>query len=541
MTATTVRPATGRPLRPAGGPVSRAVVRQVRRGTAVVAVLTGALPAIVVVQYRGVAGALTGDSVAALAGNPAIRTLFGAPVALDDPGGFTVWRTGTVLCVLVGIWAALTATRVTRGEEEAGRADLLLAGRLTLRTLVSRQLAVLVVAAAVPGATAALGLLVTGAGTLGAVLFGAVVAGTGATGAALGVLAAQVFADRRSASGLAVAVLLGGLLARMVADGVPALLWLRWLTPFGLLEEVAPFAEDDPLGLAALAVLVALSVLAAGVLAHGRDVGSGRSRGRDRRVAPSRLLRSLPGLAVHRTRRALLGWGAGVGAYFVLIGVLTTAMVDFLRDNPVFARLAAQAGFPQLGSVEGYVSALFTLLAVPVGAFAAARVAATAHDETAGRFALLFGRPVPRTRWAVTEAVAVAVGVVLLASVAGLAAFLGATAVGAGLGPGSALAGALNIVPIALLCLGAALTALGWAPAAVLPLGTLPAAGGYLLLVLADTFDWPDAVRWWSPFAHVAPVPAVPADLAGAVGTCAVAVLLAAAGLAGYARRDLRG
>ncbi|MEK8110427.1 hypothetical protein NKG94_51120 [Micromonospora sp. M12] len=40
--------------------------------------------------------------MAALARNPAIRTLFGEPVALDQPGGFTVWRTGTVLAVLLG-------------------------------------------------------------------------------------------------------------------------------------------------------------------------------------------------------------------------------------------------------------------------------------------------------------------------------------------------------------------------------------------------------------------------------------------------------
>ena len=54
----------------------------------------------------------------------------------------------------------------------------------------------------------------------GAVLFGALVGGTGMAGAALGVLAAQLLAERRAASGLAVAVLLAGLLARMVADGV---------------------------------------------------------------------------------------------------------------------------------------------------------------------------------------------------------------------------------------------------------------------------------------------------------------------------------
>ncbi len=72
----------------------------------------------------------------------------------------------------------------------------------------------------------------------------------------------------------------------------------------------------------------------------------------------------------------------------------------------------------------------------------------------------------------------------------------------AGLGLGEALAGALSVVPAALLCLGVGLAALGWARSAVFALGVLPPASGFLLLVLADTFSWPGVVRWFSPFAH---------------------------------------
>jgi ABC-2 type transport system permease protein len=529
-----------RSARSAGGTVTAAVVRQVRRGTAIVAVLCGGLVAIVVVQYRGLEGAIGLSSLSALAENPAIRTLFGPPVALDDPGGFTVWRTGTVIAVLVGVWGALTATRVTRGEEEAGRWDLLLAGRIHLRSLVLRHLVVLLGAAAVIGAAVVAGLLLSGAEGTGAVLFGAAVAGTGMTGAAAGVLAAQLLPERRAASGLAVAVLIGGLLARMVADGVPALAWMQWATPFGLIGRTAPFAENRVFPLLVLAGLVAVPAVLAVALAPGRDVGSGRLSARDRRRARSRLLGSLTGLAVRRTSRPALGWGAGLAAYFLLIGVLATAMIDFLRENPVFARLAAQAGFAQLGSVEGYVASLFGVLAVPVGAFTASRVAAAAADETAGRLALLYSLPVGRARWAVTEAATVTVASVVLAGVAGLATWAGTAWVGAGLGAGDALAGALSVVPVALLCLGAALAALGWAPSAVIPIGVLPAVGGYLLLVLADTLRWPEWVRWWSPFAHLAPVPAAPMNVAGAAGAVAVAVLLGVVGIARYARRDLR-
>jgi ABC-2 type transport system permease protein len=535
--------ATTRPelMRSAGSAVTATAVRQAWRGTAIVALICAALVAVVVTQYRGLDGAFGTASLSALAENPAIRTLFGPPVALDDPGGFTVWRTGTVLAVLVGTWAVLMATRLTRGEEEAGRWDLLLSGRLTLRVLVVRTLVVALCAAALPGVAVGIAMVLTRTATTGSVLFAAAVCGVGTTGATLGVLTAQLLAERRAASGLATAVLLGGLLARMVADGVPALAWLHWLAPFGLMGRTSPYAEDRVLPLAVLAGLVALFAVLAVGLSTGRDVGSGRLRGRDHGRVPSRLMTSLPGLATHRTRRPVLTWGAGIAAYFLLIGLLATAMVDFLRENPLFAELAARAGLVHLGSVEGYVASIFALLAVPVGAFAASRVAASAHDETAGRMALLYSQPIGRTRWAFVECVAVTVGCVVLAGVAGLATWVGTAWVGAGLGLGDALAGALSVVPVALLCLGAAVAALGWAPQAVLALGVLPAAGGYLLLVLADSFRWPGWVRGLSPFDHLAAVPAESMDVAGALAMPALALLLAVLGGIGYARRDLRG
>jgi ABC-2 type transport system permease protein len=230
-----------------------------------------------------------------------------------------------------------------------------------------------------------------------------------------------------------------------------------------------------------------------------------------------------------------------VAAYFLLIGLLAGSMTDFLRDNPEFARLAASVGFARLASVQGYAASLFSLLAVPVGAYAAGRVAAAGADEAAGRLVLLYSRPVGRVRWAAWEAAVVAVGTVVVAAAAGLATWAGTTWVGAGLGLGEALSGALAVVPVALLCLGAALLALGRCPSAAMAVGVLPAAGGFLLLVLADSFGWPSWVRGLSPFAHLAAVPAEPVDVAGAAGLLAVAALLTLVGIAGYARRDLRG
>jgi ABC-2 type transport system permease protein len=530
------------PVRRPGPAVTFLAVRFLRWGTLIVAGVVAGMSAMVAMQYRSIYGdAYDASSLQALAGNPAIRVLFGRPVALDDPGGFTVWRVGWFVAVVVGVWSLLTATRITRGEEDAGRWELLLAGRVRLSRLVAGNLAVLVAALGLVGAALAAAMVAAGTQVTGSLLYGAAVALIGVGFAAVGALAAQLVPDRRAAAGLAAAVLGAGLLLRMVGDGAEGLGWLHWVSPFGLLALVQPYAADRVAPLLVLAVAGAALVAVAVAGTRGRDLGAGRVRVRDSHPARTLLLRSLPRFALWRVARPLAGWAAGLGAYFLLIGLLAASMNEFLRANPRFAELAAAAGFADLGTVEGYVASLFSLVAIPVGLFAASRVAADEADEEARRFTLLFAAPVARTRWATLQAGVVGVACVLLAVVAGLATWVGTSTVGAGLGLWPALAGVLNAVPVALLCLGAALLALGWLPRAVFPVGALPAVGGFLLQVLADSLGWPAWVRRLSPFTHLGSVPADPPDWPGTAGILAVFLVLGVVGALGYARRDLRG
>ena len=118
MTTATV---TGSPV--AAGPqlapgwvVARLVVRQLRRGAVLVALFCGGVSALVARQYQPIGELLDESGLRALAENPAIRILSGPPVALDDPGGFTVWRTGTAVSVLASVWIMLATIGITRGE-----------------------------------------------------------------------------------------------------------------------------------------------------------------------------------------------------------------------------------------------------------------------------------------------------------------------------------------------------------------------------------------------------------------------------------------
>jgi ABC-2 type transport system permease protein len=391
------------------------------------------------------------------------------------------------------------------------------------------------------GSALGLAFIVAGAGTRGALIYALGVTLAGMLFAAVGTFCAQLVDERRTASGIAAAVLGLVLLLRMVADGVERLAWLAWLTPFGLLAEAEPYAANRLTPLAVMAVMASavgsLAILAA---AH-RDAGSGFITGSSIRRGRFRLLRSVPGFAIRRVLPSAFGWAAGLCTYFLIVGLLARSLTEFLLANPRFADLAAQAGFPGLATVQGYVAALFALLAIPLGVFAASRLSHDAADEADGRLTAVFTRPLPRSHWALVQ-IGVTIGaVVMLAMASGAAAATGTALAGADLRLTEALAGSLNVVPVALLCLGAAQVAIGWAPHAVLALGAVPAVGGFLLTVLVDTFDWPNWLGRLSPFAHLASVPATAPNWAGAAGLIGVSVLLASLGIAGFGRRDLRG
>ncbi|PWR07253.1 polyketide antibiotic transporter [Micromonospora acroterricola] len=530
----TVRPAAGRA-------VTWLAVCQMRRGAGIVILLVAGMSAMVAITYASTVGdALDAAALAALAENPAIRTLFGEPVALNTSGGFTVWRTGTVLAVLVGVWGLLTATRITRGEEDAGRWDLLLAGRIPLTTIVIRHVTTVVAAVLLAGLATAGALIAAGTPPVGAALHGAGVALVGVFFAAAGTVAAQIVPARSAATGAAAALLGAGLLIRMIGDGIDALGWLRWLSPFGLMALSRPYDTNRVLPLVVLALAASALLATIPATTGHRDIRGGWLAPRTGRAPRLALLGSIPVFAVRRLLRPLAGWTAGIGAYYLLIGLLAVSMTDFLADNAQFADLAAQAGFAGLGSVEGYAAAMFGLLAIPVGIFTAVRIAATAADETDRRLTLLYAQPVTRLRLLATEAAVTASGAVILTANAGLATWAGATAVGAPLHLDAALAGAVNVVPVAVLCLGAAIFALGWLPRAVALIGALPAAGGFLLQVIVDSTGAPHWVSQLSPFAHLASVPDVPPDWAGIAGMVGIATVVTIIGAHGYQHRDLR-
>jgi ABC-2 type transport system permease protein len=528
------------PLAKASRAVGRLTVRQIRRGALIVAGVCAVMSAGVAAQYQTMfQGSIAESGLQALVENPAIRILFGPPVALDDAGGFTVWRTGLPVLALASVWILLAATRITRGEEDAGRWDLLLAGRLRTVDVVLRCLAAIAGSAVVISVAVSAGLMAAGTDITGAIVYAAAILGVALTFGTAAVLAAQIMPTRASAVGVTIFLLGAGLLVRMLADGVPHLAWAAWASPFGLASLAAPYADNRVLPLLVLGVFPLVFAVAGLVVARRRDVGSGLIAVASRRAPRSALLGSIGGFAVRRALRPTIGWAAGIAVYFLLVGALIASILEFFDKNPRFAELAGAAGFGGLDSANGFAAALFSLLAIPTGLYAATRLAAMVADENARRWTPLFSAPVSRLRLMGTEIATTTVGVLLLHAAAGLAIWAGSTITGAPLGIGDALAGALNTAPIAWLSVGAAALASGWLPSAVGAIGALPVAGGFLLNVITQSAGGPAWVANLSPFVHLAAVPNSPPDWVAIVAMTVIGAVLATLGLLGYSRRDL--
>jgi ABC-2 type transport system permease protein len=539
MTAATLSdsPVAAGPQLAPGRAVSRLAVRQLRGGAVVVALICGGMSALVASQYRPIADLLDESGLHAFAENPALRILLGPPVALDDPGGFTVWRTGPTVSVLASVWTMLAATRITRGEEDGRRWDLLLAGRLRMADVVARCLATLVGSATLIGVAVAAGLLAARTELTGAVIHAAGIMCVALTFATTALLAAQVMSRRASATGLTVAALGVGLMLRMIADGSHQLAWLAWATPFGLTARAAPYADNR---IVPLIVLGAFPIVLAGAAlfaARHRDLGNGIVVVPDSHPPRTRMLHSIGGFALRRTGRITLGWATGIAAYFLLVGALLASILELLQTNPRFAELAAAAGVTV--SVNVFAAALFSVLPIPTGLYAAMRLAAMVADEKAGRWTLLFAQPISRVRLVSTEIMVTVGGVVALHCSAAVAVWSGAKITGAPLQLSDSLAGALNSVPVALLAAGAAAVGVGWLPSAAFAIGALPVVGGFLVNVILQTTKAPGWVVNLSPWKHLAAVPDTPPNWAGTTIFLLIGAILTAVGVYGYVQRDL--
>jgi ABC-2 type transport system permease protein len=518
-------------------------IRMVRRGALLLAAAAGGYMLLEVASFkRTYPNGVSAEQFSIFADNPAARMLQGVPRGLDTAGGFAVWDGGWVLELVLGVWAVLVVTRLLRGEEEEGRAELLLVGPARARHLTVLTLLVVFACSLVTGAAVTAALLSTGSELIGSAMFGVGLAGFAATFAGVAAVTSQIFNVRRRAAGFAAAVMAGSYLLRTVANSTDARAWLGWLTPFGWLDRLAPFGDPQPWALLVLIVVPALLLVAAAQLRNRRDTGGALLTVSDSRRPRMRGLGGPDRFAWRTNRPVLTGWILGLGAYAFVLGALVTTMIDFLARDANYQRTLADLGLEVALTVDGFVGVMGVTLGVGFALYAAWRIGAVRSEEESGRADNLLTRPLTRSRWLLGHAGLTVLGAALLTVLTGLAMWAGATVSGSDqLTVVASLHAVLNSASVVVLITGIALLTFGVLPRLTVVVPVAVTVIGYVLTLLGPALSWPGWIIDLSPFSHLAYVPAQPFAATSAIVMALIGCTAAIGGVAAFSRRDIVG
>jgi ABC-2 type transport system permease protein len=471
--------------------------------------------------------------------NSSLRMFYGVPHTLLTTSGYTEWRVGGFLAIVVSVFGLLAAVRTTRSEEESGRLEVVLAACVTRGDAFAAAVTAAVVSLAIVAAAtfAALALCRIPAG--GAALLALSLAATGLVFIGVGALAGQIAATRRGAYTMAVLALGVAFTLRVAADTGNGLGWLRWTTPLGWAEEIRPLTAARPAVMVLPLAAASLLVLAAWLAARERDLGSALLRGSDSSRPRLALLGSVGGQALRDEAPALAAWVTGAGLFALVVGSLSGSVAGAL--TPSVRRQLAQLGASNVATPSGFLAFYFVFFVLAVSLLFCAQVASARHEEAESRLETLLALPVARKRW-LGDRLAIAIaGGTAMAIVSGVLAWAGARANGVHVALGGTIEAGLNILPAGLLFLGLATLVYGLFPRA-------GAGAGYAIVGAAFLWDLvgglTGAPRWLlelTPFHHVGLVPIAPYPATAAAVMTLLGAAAAVAGMWAFGRRDLAG
>jgi len=476
--------------------------------------------------------------------NAGISALVGPAHELQTVAGFTVWKCLAVLAVVGAVWGLLTGTRLLRGEEDAGRWELLLAGQTTRRSAAAQALAGLACGVAALWTVTAVITVVVGRSSkvdisAGGALFLAVsVVAAAVMFLAVGALASQLAATRRQASAYAGAVLGVSYALRMVADSGTGLGWLRWASPLGWIEQLQPLTGPHPLALLPIAGLTAVLGLCTVRLAGARDLRGSTFPDRASSVAHTRLVFGPSGLNVRLMRPSVAGWGAGIAAYGLVLGLVAKSAGSAISSSSSLTRALSRLG--AIGA-EAYLGVAFLLMAVLVAFVAAGQISATRAEEAEGRLDHLLVRPVSRSSWLAGRLVVATIVVLAGGLIAGVFTWLGAASQDTGMSFASVLDAGLNVVPPAFCILGIGAFVFGVWPRAsgVATYGVL--VWSFLVELVGGIVGLNHWVLDTSVFHQMSAAPAVSPNWTTGGALLALGAMAAVAGGTAFSHRDLKG
>jgi ABC-2 type transport system permease protein len=470
------------------------------------------------------AAAVAGGSLYAINGKvEGINSLGGV---IQDEFGFV----SSLLCPLVGI--ALVA-RLTRGEEESGRLELLGSRSVHRRSVPLAAMAATSMALVAAAIGMSLSMIVAGVPPARGIVYALSLSALSFVFAGVAVLAAQLVLHSRGVYMIGFGVLLVAYLLRGVGDVSDN--WLVWLSPLGWQEKVAAFGPVRVWALLLpLAVGSMLTVLAAH-LAEGRDVGSSIWSGGAGPAHAGPTLRKPFGTAAWLQRSSIIGWTIGAVTFTAMFGALAKETISAIRDNPSLADALGAHGHPE----DGFLAMTLLYIAILASVFVAQVIATLNREDRAGHVEAVLAGPIDRTRWlAANMAVVVAGLITVVAASTVVFGLVAAASLGDPGRIGELLTAGFAYLPAELLVGAIALAAFGAAPR-LYGLVWLVVAGSSAIAFLGPGLALNRWILDLAPTTHVGFPPDGNVDATGIVVMLVLAAVFTIVGFVGFRRRGV--
>lgn len=475
------------------------------------------------------------DSYArALGSGRALEAINGHVYGISTLGGVIANEFGFIASFAVPLMGISLITRATRRDEEAGRLEMLLAGRIGRAAPMLSAMLVTTAALVLTSAALAAGLVVAGVDVADSVVYAAALGALGLVFAGIAAVCAQLVEHARGVYAISLAVLVVAYLLRgsgAVLDNA-----LIWLSPLGWAQEARAFGDARwwPVGLS-VGVALLLFVLALGMNV-ARDLGSAPLRRSSGAPAASAFLRSRLGLAVRLHRGSVVGWSLGAIVISGAFGSLAQPAIEAVAGNEALQQVFGGAEEADTG---GFLSMAVMLLAFLCAAYLVQAVGTLRSEETAGRLEVALSGSAHRATWLSVHMAVILAGLVIVAALGALVLGLAtAWSTGDAAEIGNLIRAVTSYLP-ALLVLAAVALALFAAQPRLLALAWVVVAYTAVVTFLADALSVPGWLVDLAPTHHVGFPPQNPSDGSTLAALAAIAVALGIGAFAAFGRRGI--
>jgi polyether ionophore transport system permease protein len=474
--------------------------------------------------------------------NRVTLALYGPASDLRTLGGLSTWKLNVYGAAAAALMSIFLVIRQTRGDEDAGRLELVDAGAVGRQAALAAGLLTALIASLALALLGGATLAVSGLPVIPSLAYGLGMAAVGIAFAAITAVAAQLAASARTATGLVISLLGVAYVLRAIGDTAtpgtwPS--WLTWLSPIGWTQALRPFG---PLHWWALSISVmftiAVSALAF-VLAGRRDLGTGLLPVRPGPMTAGPRLAGPFGLAWRLQRGPLLAWSAGIALYGLIMGALANGVASLVGNSASMRDLFVRLG-GHTGLVNAFLAATMGFMAVFASVYAVQAVLRMRAEESGQRAEPVLAGAVGRTKWALSHLAFAIIGPAVLLVIAGLTSGLiyGAASGDVGAGAGRMLGSALVQLPAVWVLAGIAALLFG-----LVPRITAAAWGALVLFLgLTELGSFTALSRWLpgiSPFTHVPKLPGGTFSAIPLLWLVSISAVLTVAGLAAFRHRDL--